>query len=80
MTATPGALAPGTYKMAPSPSDSADRISRLLGIGIPGYSGDRGPATNASVLYPFGVAADVQGNVYISDLNQAVRILTPTAQ
>jgi hypothetical protein len=60
--------------------DANGIITTIGGDGIPGYSGDGGPATNASVLYPFGVAADVQGNVYISDLNQAVRILTPTAQ
>jgi sugar lactone lactonase YvrE len=55
-------------------------ITTVGGNGIPGYSGDGGPATNASVLYPLGLAADARGNVYLSDFNQAVRILRPAAQ
>lgn len=60
--------------------DTDGIISTICGDGIPGYSGDGGPATNASVLYPFGLAADSGGNVYLSDFNQAVRILQPQAQ
>ena len=55
-------------------------ISTVGGDGIPGYSGDGGPATNASVLYPLGLATDSRGNVYLSDFNQAVRILRPAGQ
>ena len=46
----------------------------LAGDGIPGYSGDGGPATSAEVNFPQGVAVDVYGNIYIADsANQCVR-------
>jgi hypothetical protein len=35
---------------------------------------------NATVNYPFGLTTDIGGNVYISDFNQAVRILRPASQ
>jgi len=44
-------------------------ISTVAGNGTLGYSGDSGPATNAMVNYPFGVAVDGSGNLYIADTN-----------
>ena len=60
--------------------DTNGIITTVGGDGVPGYSGDGGPATNATVNYPFGLATDAAGNVYVSDLNQAVRILRPSSQ
>ena len=42
-------------------------IRVLAGNGTPGFSGDGGPALNALVNTPFGVAVDRQDNVYFAD-------------
>jgi len=55
-------------------------INTVGGNGASGYSGDGGPATKATLNYPFGLTTDSRGNVYVSDFNQAVRILRPSGQ
>ncbi len=52
-------------------------ITTVGGNGIPSYSGDGGPATNATLNYPLGLTTDAAGNIYSSDFNQAVRVLRP---
>jgi uncharacterized protein (TIGR03437 family) len=42
-------------------------ITTFAGNGIAGFTGDGGPATSASFDYPFGVAGDSAGNLYIAD-------------
>ena len=42
-------------------------INTIAGTGEWGYSGDGGPATQAQLGYPEGVAVDGGGNLYISD-------------
>ena len=37
------------------------------GTGVVGFDGDGGPATEALIDVPLGVAADAEGNLYISD-------------
>jgi sugar lactone lactonase YvrE len=54
--------------------DTSGVITTVAGNGTPGYSGDYGPATSASLNYPTGVAVDTAGNVYIADTyNRRIR-------
>lgn len=49
-------------------------ITRVAGTGAAQFSGDGGPSVEASVSYPFGVAVDGQGNIYIADtFNHRIR-------
>lgn len=53
-------------------------ITTVAGDGIPGYSGDDGPATNAHLLVPMGIAADTQGYLWIADTgNHRIRKISP---
>ena len=47
-------------------------ISTIAGNGTAGYSGDGGPALDASMNTPWGVAYDSAGNLFISDRNNNV--------
>jgi len=42
-------------------------ITTVAGNGTSGYSGDGGPATEAQLGYPYGVAVDTSGNLYIAE-------------
>ena len=44
-------------------------ITTVVGNNIPDYSGDNGPATDASINGPQGIAFDAGNNLYIADLN-----------
>jgi uncharacterized protein (TIGR03437 family) len=51
-------------------------ITTVAGNGQPGYSGDGGPAIAAQVGYPYGVAVDGAGNLFIATGN-VVRKVSP---
>ena len=54
--------------------DAAGMISTVAGDGTQGYGGDGGPATAAQLYFPYGVAPDGSGNLYIVDsANQRIR-------
>ena len=58
--------------------DSAGNLTRVAGTGKAGYSGDGGPAANAQLDSPQGLALDLAGNLYIADYyNQRVRRVSP---
>lgn len=51
-------------------------ISTVAGSGAGGFSGDGGAATSAALNFPYGVAVDGTGNLYIADLyNNRVRMV-----
>src|ERR1041384_5083978 len=53
-------------------------ITTVAGTGVPGRSGDGGPATQAALSYPRAVAVDGSGNLYIADTgNYGLRKVTP---
>jgi uncharacterized protein (TIGR03437 family) len=56
----------------------AGEISTVAGTGTPGYSGDNGAATAATLRLPRGVAVDALQNLYISDSgNHRIRRVAP---
>ncbi len=57
----------------------AQIITTVVGNGTAGYSGDGGQATNAELNYPFRVAFDAIGNMYIADTtNMRIRKVSTT--
>ena len=47
-------------------------ITTIVGTGKPGYSGDGGPATKATLLAALGICVDAAGNIYIADTGNNV--------
>jgi len=57
---------------------SSGIITTVAGSGTSGYSGDGGPASNAQLASPTGVAVDSVGNLYIADqYNFRIRKVSP---
>ncbi|HWQ35479.1 MAG TPA: Ig-like domain-containing protein [Blastocatellia bacterium] len=53
-------------------------ITTMAGSGTAGFGGDGGPATEALLRYPSGIAVDSAGNIYIADTeNFRIRKVTP---
>jgi sugar lactone lactonase YvrE len=53
-------------------------INTFAGTGVFGFTGDNGPASNASLAAPRGVYLDAAGNVYITDTgNDRIRKVIP---
>ena len=53
-------------------------ITTVAGNGIAGFRGDGGPASQAQLNHPEGVAVDASGNLYIADTgNNRIRKISP---
>src|SRR5579859_5681009 len=52
--------------------DKQGIITTVAGNGTPGYDGDGGPATQASLNFPYAAIVDYGGNLYIADYNNLV--------
>jgi DNA-binding beta-propeller fold protein YncE len=51
-------------------------ITAVAGTGAAQFTGDGGPAASCSLNYPFGVAVDPSGNLYIADtFNHRIRMV-----
>ncbi len=68
-------LLSGAVIAPPSTAQEAPGIiTTIAGNGRPGFSGDGGPATQASLNQPKGLAVDAMGNIYFSDsMNSRIR-------
>ena len=63
-----------TYNNVIRKISSLGVITTIAGLGYSDYSGDGGPATNATFYFPGGVALDSAGNIYVADTyNNAIR-------
>src|SRR5687767_12379881 len=63
---------------APPPTPAPGTLLIVAGTGEKGFSGDGGPATQARMNAPFGVALDAAGHLFIAELvNARVRKIGP---
>lgn len=61
--------------------DTNGWITTVAGTGTPGFSGDGGPATNATFKNPFAVATDPVGDLLVADgYNNRLRKIDPSGQ
>src|ERR1039457_418255 len=57
---------------------SAGIVTTIAGTGVAGFSGDGGSAVNAQLNFPYGLALDSAGNLYVADYgNERVRRIAP---
>lgn len=58
--------------------DTCGVLEPVAGCGQPGFSGDGGPALEARLYMPYGLAIDAQDRLYIADsLNHRIRCVDP---
>jgi DNA-binding beta-propeller fold protein YncE len=74
LTAVTGPVTPVAAQETAAPGT----IRTVAGSGLPGFSGDGGPATQARLDFPLGIAIDAAGNVFFADgANSRIRKVSP---
>ncbi len=76
-----------TYDNVIREVNTSGDITTVAGDGVGGYSGDNGPATDAELNQPCGVAVDAAGDIFIADsgnnvireVNHATHTITTVA-
>jgi uncharacterized repeat protein (TIGR01451 family) len=59
--------------------DTSGNATVYAGTGVGGFSGDGGPATSAQLSFPYGLAIDKSGTLFIADLdNNRIRRVDAT--
>jgi len=66
-TATNSGTGPLAYQWVMNGTNLVDFITTVAGDGGYGFSGNGVPATNASLYYPYAIAVDATGNLFIAD-------------
>src|SRR5438045_1265652 len=62
-------IALSDYNLVVRLDQGSGNLSRVAGNGVKGFAGDNGPATQAELSGPAGIAVDSAGNLYIADYN-----------
>ena len=76
-SAVSGSVNVTVNNMAPIVLPASGVINTIAGSGTNSFSGDGGAAINAALSYPYGVAVDSAGNIYIADFaNNRIRKVT----
>jgi sugar lactone lactonase YvrE len=71
-------VADNTFNVVRKVMNATGVISTVAGNGVPGYSGNGGAATAATLHYPSGIAVDGTGNIFVADQgNNVIREITP---
>jgi hypothetical protein len=82
MTLTFAAILSSTGLLAGlAAADTVPSITTVAGNGVKGSTGDGGPAVNAELNNPTGIAEDLAGSLFFADTgnNKVRKIVTPTA-
>ena len=62
-------IALSDYNIVVRLDQASGSLTRVAGNGVKGFNGDNGPATQAELSGPTGIAVDAAGNLYIADFN-----------
>ncbi len=66
--------APGAPAAPAAPAATTGDLAAFVGTGSPRFAGDGGPANEAGLFAPFGLALDAEGNLYLSTDNRVRRV------